>query len=213
MPSLIYFVPFALIVLLAIARGFNPVTSQQKEVYRNDRQLVAFAEALDGLNDEQRFYIHSMGDQLLSYNRGYANNAFLDQVFAFATLSAAYISVGITGSGYIECNTAKSLAFTINLLAALSAGLAQLFLFSKNSQNNLTAASRLRWEFWQFVGSSQEYSELAIGGRYSEFTRQTDNLIADDLSTQQSLHSAAKDSKDKAKKAADDLHKSEEGRQ
>jgi hypothetical protein len=205
--------PLFLIALFLVMRGFNPFTNQQREIAKGDKQLIMFAKNLEGLLPEQQEYIDSMGRQLLSHNQGYSNNITLFQAFAFITVSANYISVGITGSGYIPCDQAKSLSFSINLLAALLAGLAQLFLFDKNAQNNLIAGSRLRWEFWQFIGSSQEYLGMEIGQRYSEFTKQTDRLIGDDLTTQQNLHTASKAAKGKTKDDLDKINKAEEGRQ
>jgi hypothetical protein len=205
--------PLFLIALFLVMRGFNPFTNQQREIAKGDKQLIMFAKNLEGLLPEQQEYVESMGRQLLSHNQGYSNNITLFQMFAFITVSANYISVGITGSGYIPCDQAKSLSFSINLLAALLAGLAQLFLFDKNAQNNLIAGSRLRWEFWQFIGSSQEYSGMEIGSRYSEFTKQTDQLIGDDLTTQQNLHTASKKATSKVKDDVDRIQRAEEGRQ
>lgn len=160
-----------------ILRGFNPFTSQQRELTRNDRQLVSFAMAIEGLEPQQQAYISYMGDCLRSYSVGYTNNLVAGMVSAFIVLAANYSSVGVTGSGLFPCEKAKAAAFAINLISALVAGTSQLFLFDNQSNQSLTNASKLRWELWQFVGSSKEYHEMPIAERYAEFTRQTDKLL------------------------------------
>lgn len=188
------------------------MSNQYRELAKGDKQLIDFAMSIDGLNPEQQAYIAYMGRQLMAYDLGFANNVIWYQLLAFLVLSANYISVGITGTGYLECNSAKSLSFTVNLIAALLSGTAQLFLFDKAAQHAQTAGARLRWEFWQFVGSSQEYRGLGIEERYAEFTARTDALIGDDLAAQNNLISKAVSGKDKASKAIDEIHRAEEGR-
>lgn len=188
------------------------MSNQYRELAKGDKQLIAFAIGLEGLNTEQQAYIAYMGRQLLSYDLGFANNVIWYQLLAFLVLSANYVSVGVTGTGYMPCDSAKSLSFAINLFAALLSGTAQLFLFDKAAQHAQTAGSRLRWEFWQFVGSSQEYRGLSIEDRYAEFTARTDSLIGDDLATQNNLVSKAVRAKSDVDRQVEDIQRGEEGR-
>lgn len=188
------------------------MSNQYRELAKGDKQLISFAIGLEGLNTEQQAYIAYMGRQLLSYDLGFANNVIWYQLLAFLVLSANYVSVGVTGTGYMACDDAKSLSFAINLFAALLSGTAQLFLFDKAAQHAQTAGSRLRWEFWQFVGSSQEYRGLSIEDRYNEFTARTDSLIGDDLATQNNLVSKAVKAKCEIDKQVEDVKRGEEGR-
>lgn len=193
------------VVLAAfIARGFNPISNQHRELSKGDKQLISFALNMEGLLPEQQAYIAYMGRQLCSYNLGFTNNILVYQLLAFLVLAANYVSVGITGTGYLPCDQAKSLSFAVNLAAALIAGVSQLFLFDKTAQLNQIAGSRLRWEFWQFIGSSQEYNGLSVQDRYNVFTERTDTLIGDDLKAQQQLSTQKKAAEQAAKKDSRD---------
>lgn len=143
---------------------------------------------LEGLNVEQQAYIAYMGRQLTSYSLGFTNNILIYQLLAFLTLSANYISVGLTGTNYMSCSDAKSLSFAVNLVAALFAGISQFFVFDKNAEVSQIAASILRWEFWQFIGASQEYQGLASQDRYNMFADRTDLLTKSGIEAQQQLN-------------------------
>lgn len=188
------------------------MSNQYRELAKADKQLVAFAQGVEGLLPEQQAYISYMGRQLQSYNVGFANNVLLYQLIAVIVLSANYISVGVTGTPYLPCGDAKSLSFVINLFAALLSGVAQLFLFDKAAAQSQIAGARLRWEFWQFIGSSEEYMGLDLEARYNEFTRQTDDLIGDDLAAQHQLISKTAKAKETEDEKANRIQRAEDGK-
>jgi hypothetical protein len=164
-----------------LAKGFNPVTNEYRELSRHDANLIVTAESLEGLLPEQQYYVKLVGRRLLSLNTGRINNLISNQVLAFFTMAATYLAVGITGTDYVACSEAKSASFGINLLAALLLASNQLFAFEKTALHCEKMASYFRWELEQFVGASKEYMGLPIQERYNQFTARTDELIEKDI--------------------------------
>lgn len=171
---------------------------------RHDLDLIKFAVSIDGLNTEQQKYINMIGNQLVAYSIGAVNNLIMYQLIGVLTISANYASVGITGTSFLECSTAKSVSFMVNLLAALLLGLTQLFLFDKTASASAMSAATVRWELLQFIGSSDGYMGLSLQQRYDLFANSTDKLIEEQIRHQaQSTFDAkniAEVSKDSANK-------------
>lgn len=178
---LIAVVTIAAIVTTLYLRGYDPMTDEYRQLSRYDSNLIVTAESLDGLLPEQQYYVKLVGRRLLSLNTGRINSLISNQLLSFATMAATYLAVGITGTDYVECNSAKSTSFGINLLAALLLASNQLFAFEKTALHCEKMASYFRWELEQFVGASREYMGLSIQDRYNQFTARTDELIEKDI--------------------------------
>jgi hypothetical protein len=185
-----------------VSQGFRPLRSQSAEIAKHDRNLIAFASSLEGLDIEQQRFISAIGQQLTAYSIGASNNLIYYQVLGVITVSASFIAVGITGTSYLECTSAKSLSFSVNLVAALVTGLSQFFLFDKNAQSAAMAAGKLRLELLQFIGRSDGYMGLGINDRYDLFAKSADTLLTDNLKNSGGASFDAKKDLEKAKESA-----------
>lgn len=197
---------FALILaLFLVSQGFRPLQNQGYEIAKHDRHLVAFASSIEGLTAEQQQFISAVGVQLRAYSIGASNNLVYYQSLGVVTVSASFIAVGITGTGYIPCESAKSLSFSVNLVAALITGLSQFFLFDKNAQVAAMAAGKLRLELLQFIGRSDGYQSLGLEDRYDLFAKSADQLMTENLKNSGGSSFDSKKEHEKAKESAEKL--------
>lgn len=190
-----------ILVGFLVVRGFRPLKSQNVEISRHDRDLVDFACSIEGLDTQQQKYIESIGRQLIAYSIGATNSLLMYQALGVLTISANYLAVGITGTGYIPCESAKSLSFVVNLVAALLLGMTQLFLFDKTAQSSQMSSAKIRWELLQFIGKSDGYMGLGLQDRYNLFAISTDKLIDEQI---RHVSQATFDSKKVADQSKDD---------
>jgi hypothetical protein len=136
---------------------------------------------MPNLGDSQVAFIRAVGKQLEAYSIGASNNLIYYQLLTTITISASFVSVGITGTSFLPCEVAKNLSFSVNLVAALITGLSQFYLFDRNAQTSNMAAGKLRLELLQFIGRSDGYAGQDDDGRYDLFVKSIDGLMTENL--------------------------------
>jgi hypothetical protein len=192
--ALSQWIPLSLIILSLVmfwaGRSLRKPKPQAEDAFavleRSDVALVDAAIArLDGLDPNKESYIRLLGYRLDFLVKKFKNSHDLSRKLGITALCAGNVSLFVTGSGFFGAATI-GLAFCVNSIGVAALGVSTFLNADMDAVSNLLLIERLRLELQQFIGGSSEYCTLATVDAYNLFASQVDELLSQNINTQES---------------------------